>query len=140
MPIPLIQAALTAIAGMGLAAIFSADEEETERKKPPARLPDDPAPIAAPTHPPALPAPVPPPAQEPAAFPPVPEEQPEEDGMCGRLEGGAACLSIMATRMEQVVELYSMGMKQRDIADQLGIGLGTVNRELQHAREQGIIV
>lgn len=122
MPIPLIQAALTALAGMGLAAIFSSDEDESERENTPAALPDDPAPIASPAPSPALPTPVPPPAQEPAVFQPVPEEQPK------------------GTRMEQVAELYDMGLKQRDIADRLGIGLGTVNRELQRAREQGIVV
>lgn len=122
MPMPLIQAALTALAGMGLAAIFSSsDNDEAERENTPAALPDNPAPIAAPTPLLAFPAPVPPLAQEPAVFQPVPEEQPE------------------GTRMERVVELYCMGLSQRDIANQLGIGLGTVSRELQRARKQGII-
>ena len=122
MSIPLIQAALTALAGMGLAAIFSSDDDEAERENAPAALPDDPASIVVPSPPPALPESVLPSAQEPTVFQSVPVERPE------------------GTRMEQVAELYEMGLKQRDIADRLGIGLGTVNRELQHAREQGIIV
>ncbi len=42
-------------------------------------------------------------------------------------------------RTGQVAELSNLGMNQRDIAKELEIGLGSVNRHLQKAREMGLI-
>lgn len=41
---------------------------------------------------------------------------------------------------QQVLDIFTQGVtKQRDIADKLGLGLGTVNRKLQELREEGAL-
>ena len=40
---------------------------------------------------------------------------------------------------ERIAGLANLGLKQREIAKELDVGLGTVNRHLKKAREQGLI-
>ena len=47
--------------------------------------------------------------------------------------------SIEDVRHKQIVELHRDGLKQREIALELGVGVGTVNRHLKKAREAGEI-
>ena len=40
-------------------------------------------------------------------------------------------------QLNSLIDLYKDGMKQRDIAQELGLGLGTVNRWITRAKEEG---
>jgi putative DNA primase/helicase len=40
-------------------------------------------------------------------------------------------------QLNNLIDLYKDGMKQRDIAQELGLGLGTVNRWITRAKEEG---
>jgi len=46
---------------------------------------------------------------------------------------------IKDDRIQSVAQLTNQGMTQRDIADDLGIGLATVNRAVKEAQERGLI-
>lgn len=43
-------------------------------------------------------------------------------------------------QLNSLISLYKDGLKQRDIAQELGLGLGTVNRWINRAKEEGKIV
>ena len=40
-------------------------------------------------------------------------------------------------QLNNLIDLYKDGMKQREIAQELGLGLGTVNRWVKRAKEEG---
>ena len=40
--------------------------------------------------------------------------------------------------MDKVLELNKVGFSQRDIAEETGLSLATINRRLQEAREKGL--
>ncbi len=43
-------------------------------------------------------------------------------------------------QLNSLISLYKEGLKQRDIAQELGLGLGTVNRWLKRAKEEGRVI
>lgn len=59
-----------------------------------------------------------------------------------RLKGDHGKMTWQVQEMEDLqlnslIYLYKDGMKQRDIAQKLGLGLGTVNRWITRAKEEG---
>ncbi len=52
---------------------------------------------------------------------------------------GWTFLDLEETTTKRVAALHNEGCKQREIKDELGIGLATVNRHIKRAREQGLI-
>ncbi|MFH1743008.1 MAG: AAA family ATPase [bacterium] len=57
------------------------------------------------------------------------------------LEGAAVwtCRDLEESLTEQVAELHKDGLKQREIASELSIGVGTVNRHLKKAEQGGLL-
>ena len=52
---------------------------------------------------------------------------------------GWTFLDLEDTTTKRVADLHNEGCKQREIKDEMGIGLATVNRHIKRAREQGLI-
>ena len=53
--------------------------------------------------------------------------------------GGWTFLDLEQTRTRRVADLHNDGLKQREIKEELGIGIATVNRHIKKAREQGLL-
>lgn len=47
----------------------------------------------------------------------------------------ASAPRLADVRTEQIIQLHREGLSQRDIASELGCGLGTVNRTIKHHKE-----